>query len=203
MTASSGVTSELVAQSVSQFSDLRTLKSSYYRLEGDSEPQGTFLEIDSSQELATRLTSCSSEVVVSQYLGAVDVYQFYDVDASLPYCVPKAQAVKLLECKLLSPLTRVRAKYLYGSLFFFICLDEGVSRLFKSRNAWVAYNTMTQECWGVGVGTFTFPNAFFFASKYDGLETTISKLLSSKAASKITCLHLLTEEVEQLMDIPL
>ena len=165
--------------------------------------QGVLSEIDGTPKLIDRLKDCSMQIAVHNYLPGVDVWQAFDVDLSIPYVVPKTQVLKLISANLLPREMRVRFKYKHGNLFFYLCPDNELIKRFTSTTVSIVYDNRKKSCLWVSAGEFTFPNSFFFFSRLDGVETTISKLLATKTSELITSFSVLSSENEDLMDIPL
>lgn len=199
----SETTSEAIVQSVLARDDTTVFKTSYYSADTNTTPIGCLSNITTTAQLCEALKASTITPVIRNYLGAIDIYQAYDVDTSIPYRVPIEQVKFLLLHKRLPPQTRVRIKYLHGNLFFFLCLEDDEFSMFTSTELTIAYNKQDRSCICIETGSFCFVNSFFLITKYDGVETTISKLLSSQASERIRNLHLLSRHDEDLMDLPL
>ena len=165
-------------------------------------PQGYLYGIHTTQQLKDRLSTCIIDKVQDSRFPKLQTYQAYDVAKNLPYTVPKAKVLTLLSLKRLSGKTRVVMRCLHGALFFFIILNEEDRQCFFGTELWLSCNADTNQVLNIRTGVYSQCNTFYSANQYHNKETTLEKLLYSKAGLSITTLNLMLEEDEHLTDIP-
>lgn len=165
--------------------------------------QGTLDNINTNRQLIDRLKGCVIQKADKILPHNIEMYTAYDVDTSLPYDIPRAKALAMMELGILPKDTKLLTKYRLGNLFFYIPLTEVLAPLFTTSQVQLYSIKDTNTVLSATTGIHTEPNLGFHLAKYDGLETTLAKALSSPSTRLLNTFSLLKEEDADFLDIPL
>ncbi len=116
--------------------------------------------------------------------------QLYETeDLGLGYVdVLSIKAVKrMLDARLLNPSIPVHVRYMYGNLFFLIDESNLDRRVLQTRTVSLAYHEGLKQVYDIHLGPHVSPNRLYHLQQYDGVITTLEKVLKN---DMVSCFHI-------------